>query len=186
MIRRVRRWAQAWTKDGKTLSCVVAQSLNATMADPAKDERLYFAYGSNLSLKQMEKRCPDSSKIGIAILPNYRWGISCRGYANVYRSDKHVVYGVLYTLSADDEENLDRMEGVASGSYEKFELEVTMDDKISSDSNDLAKKNVLVYVDPRMKEGRPREEYIGRMMAGLADAQLPEDWVNTSILPLLY
>ncbi|CAG7852479.1 SubName: Full=Uncharacterized protein {ECO:0000313/EMBL:CCA75414.1} [Serendipita indica DSM 11827] len=156
------------------------------MTDSGNDLRLYFAYGSNLSLKQMEKRCPDSSKLGIAVLPQYRWGISCRGYANIYQSDEHVIYGVLYTLSAKDEKYLDRMEGVAIGCYDKFELEVIMYDDYISNRDNPVKRSALVYIDPRLEEGRPKEEYIGRMKAGLEDAQLPEGWVNTYILPLLY
>jgi gamma-glutamylcyclotransferase len=32
----------------------------------------YFAYGSNLSLKQMAERCPEAKPKFTAILPNYK------------------------------------------------------------------------------------------------------------------
>ncbi|KAF7907216.1 uncharacterized protein EAF01_004803 [Botrytis porri] len=46
-------------------------------------QTLYFAYGSNLSLTQMQTRCPDSTYIGMGVLQNYRWIVNQRGYANV-------------------------------------------------------------------------------------------------------
>ncbi|PVF92299.1 hypothetical protein CPB86DRAFT_809346 [Serendipita vermifera] len=121
--------------------------------------RLYFAYGSNLWLKQMQERCPNSIKLGIAKLPNFQWIISPRGYANVRPSDDHVVYGVLYAINSSDERRLDGYEGVPR-SYWKVELEVT-------------------------GTGAPRPEYIRRMKAGLSDAALPEDWVLNNIEPWL-
>lgn len=143
---------------------------------------LYFAFGSNLSLRQMKTRCPNSERIGIAVLADYRWGISCRGYANVYPSQDDAVYGVLYTLTPTDEENLDRYEGVAIGSYNKVELEVMLQEV---DDGSEKVKRALVYIDPREEEGHPRREYIGRLRIGLKDAHLPEKWVEHTIEPVL-
>ncbi|KAF9632337.1 hypothetical protein BFW01_g3199 [Lasiodiplodia theobromae] len=50
---------------------------------------LYFAYGSNLWLAQMRRRCPSSVYLGVARLrsngngSHWRWVINERGYANV-------------------------------------------------------------------------------------------------------
>ncbi|KAI0893715.1 hypothetical protein F4806DRAFT_504114 [Annulohypoxylon nitens] len=51
----------------------------------SEDGVLYFAYGSNLSLKQMRSRCPCSQPIGLAHLPGWAWLINERGYANIVR-----------------------------------------------------------------------------------------------------
>ncbi|KAL8847178.1 MAG: hypothetical protein Q9221_007779 [Calogaya cf. arnoldii] len=74
----------------------------------------YFAYGSNLSLSQMTARCPSSSYIGIARLTHYRWIINRRGYANIVQTENpsDIVYGLVYVLTNDDEEQLDLREGV--------------------------------------------------------------------------
>ncbi|KAL8626429.1 hypothetical protein Q9189_007873 [Teloschistes chrysophthalmus] len=98
---------------------------------PNQTPTIYFAYGSNLSLHQMSLRCPSSVYIGPARLPNYRWIINARGYANIVSSPSHPssspsssgkvegeeegdeVWGLTYTLtSPDDETSLDRNEGV--------------------------------------------------------------------------
>jgi hypothetical protein len=46
-------------------------------------DKLYFAYGSNLSPEQMARRCPDSIFLGKATLRGYRWQINERGVANI-------------------------------------------------------------------------------------------------------
>ena len=139
--------------------------------------KTYFAYGSNLWLDQMHRRCPDSSVVGIAILASYRWIISTRGYANVLKSTSHEVYGVLYTISESDEERLDAYEGVLSGSYFKEMLELT-----DLNGNVIT---ALVYIDPTQSLGTPKKEYIGRMNKGLRDANLPEQWVKENIRPFV-
>ncbi|KAK4130880.1 hypothetical protein BT67DRAFT_351019, partial [Trichocladium antarcticum] len=97
---------------------------------------LYFAYGSNLALGQMAARCPGSSYVGRAVLPDYRWQINERGYANILPAAGSSVHGLVFELggldpssasasasasasSSSDEARLDRSEGVHSGAYAK-------------------------------------------------------------------
>lgn len=89
-------------------------------------QTMYFAYGSNLQMKQMAKRCSESRLIGSATLHNYRWQINERGYANVVADNYSSVEGICYLLSDKDEARLDRSEGVHTGVYEKVELHVEL------------------------------------------------------------
>jgi gamma-glutamylcyclotransferase len=130
--------------------------------------KLYFAYGSNMWKAQMAKRCPQSRKIGVARLIGYRWIITTRGYASVVLSPADTVEGVLYEISGSDEDALDGFEGVRSGLYVKQFLPVHRDGK-----QELA----LIYVDPITAEGAPQQEYIDRINAGLADANLNDGYV---------
>ena len=34
-------------------------------------DKLYFAYGSNINLEQMDYRCPDATVVGPVVLENY-------------------------------------------------------------------------------------------------------------------
>lgn len=131
--------------------------------------RLCFAYGSNMWSAQMEKRCPQSKKVGVARLLDYRWIISARGYANVVKSMNDYVEGVLFEISATDEVSLDKYEGVSSGSYQKVDLPVLHEEQ---------EKVALVYVDPVTAEGSPKQEYIQRINSGLADAKLSDAYVT--------
>jgi gamma-glutamylcyclotransferase len=125
----------------------------------------YFAYGSNIWLEQMRYRCPASEFVDIGILSDWQWFISGRGYANVRRSAGDVVYGFVYTLTPNDEEILDGIEGVPKQHYQKQLLNI-----------DLMGKRVsikgLVYVDDlRMTDGVVKEEYIARMNYAIKDAE---------------
>lgn len=71
---------------------------------------IYFAYGSNLHLEQMLRRCPDAEPLTQAILYGYRLTYR-RGVATVEKADKKDrVYGALYRISKRDLKALDTYE----------------------------------------------------------------------------
>lgn len=88
--------------------------------------KYYFAYGSNLHIKQMRRRCPGSRFIGRARLANHRWQINERGYANVVADDGRWVDGLVYEIGDADESRLDINEGVAKNAYEKRHMPVLL------------------------------------------------------------
>ena len=65
----------------------------------------------------MAKRCPDSKYVGTATLPNYRWMINERGYANVVPSKDDWVEGLVFEITDEDERRLDKSEGVTKHVY---------------------------------------------------------------------
>ena len=80
---------------------------------------IYFAYGSNLDLDQVKRRCGEKNvkKIDIGYLPNHRlaftqyyadWG---GGVADVIKSPGSSVWGIIYELSDNALELLDTFEG---------------------------------------------------------------------------
>ncbi|KAF4124500.1 hypothetical protein GMORB2_5166 [Geosmithia morbida] len=91
---------------------------------PSRPTTYYFAYGSNLHLRQMKRRCPDSKYIGRARLLNHRWQINQRGYANVVAAHGHWVDGLVYEINAVDEAKLDINEGVSKNAYIKRRMDV--------------------------------------------------------------
>lgn len=156
---------------------------------PSPTPTVYFGYGSNLWLHQMRTRCPSSTYIGVARLPNYRWLINDRGYANVVEIDtsspspfnttaptSDVVYGLVYTLTPTDESRLDRNEGVPIA-YTKELLPCTFWSGTTSTPVDVSKpptdeeRKMLVYIDrERTAPSEPKEEYVYRMNKGIDDA----------------
>ena len=77
----------------------------------------YFAYGSNLDLPQMKRRCPSSKLISKGSLSGYRltfnrfssgWG---GGVADVIQEQDSEVWGLVFEISDSDLERLDRYEG---------------------------------------------------------------------------
>jgi len=116
----------------------------------------------------MHRRCPESKKIGKARLPGYRWIVTSRGYANIVRAEKEEVEGILYAISAADEAALDGYEGVATGCYCKATKTVYLEESTME---------ALVYIDPIEEEGKPKDEYVGRMTVALIEADLSPRYV---------
>jgi gamma-glutamylcyclotransferase len=163
---------------------------------PSASPIIYFGYGSNLWLHQMTTRCPTSTYLGVARLPNYQWIINDRGYANVVEvTDSNstsmspyddVVFGLVYSLEAEDEKRLDKNEGVpVAYTKEMLQCEFWPSDtehKVDTSKDPEKKEDMLVYIDRnRVQSDKPREEYMYRMNQGITDAVklgVPEDYVR--------
>ncbi len=84
-------------------------------------KRIYIAYGSNMNLRQMESRCPDSKLLGVSQIEGYALEFHGSGGAVatiVPREDSRVPV-VLWEISERDERNLDRYEGFPRLYYKK-------------------------------------------------------------------
>jgi phage replication-related protein YjqB (UPF0714/DUF867 family) len=128
----------------------------------------YFAYGSNLDVTQMTRRCPDASDPRPAALADHDWLINERGVATVEPLDGARVHGVLWQVSDHDLTVLDSAEGVPVR-YRRDRMTVETDD---------GPAEAWVYVDPRVEPGAPRPGYLERIVAGATHHGLPTRWVE--------
>lgn len=75
----------------------------------------YLAYGSNLHLEQMFRRCPDAIQLSACVLNDYRLTFRGNwrgnGVADVIPCEGEQVLGGLYRVSLDDLAALDSYEG---------------------------------------------------------------------------
>jgi hypothetical protein len=78
---------------------------------------LMFAYGSNLNLAQMHRRCPNAKPLGRFKLPD--WRLVFRGVADCIPEEGSFCYGGAWVITDRCEEALDIYEGVDSGMYRK-------------------------------------------------------------------
>lgn len=90
--------------------------------------KLYIAYGSNMSMEQMRRRCPDAVLVGKGMLPEYHLlfkGSLTGSYATIEQGvgTPAGVPVVLWRISHHDEDALDRYEGYPRFYY-KTELTV--------------------------------------------------------------
>ncbi|KAF7338092.1 Aig2 family protein [Mycena venus] len=156
---------------------------------------LYFGYGSNLWIHQMNIRCPENKFVGTARLPDWRWIINARGYANVVPSAGDEVWALLYELSPADEEKLDGYEGVPT-SYVKQTLPVEYfgngnKGKGYGEMRDGKRMvDALVYVDVERTTGGhpPKREYIFRMNSAIKDALaegVPKAYIEKYLRPCI-
>lgn len=95
-------------------------------------KRLYLAYGSNLNIPQMHRRCPDARIYGTTELLNYRLkfkGSKTGSYLTIEKEFGYYVPMAVWEVSAADEKNLDVYEGYPTFYYKKkFELPIWTED----------------------------------------------------------
>jgi hypothetical protein len=128
---------------------------------------LHFAYGSNMSRKGMEARCPDAEAAGLAILEDYRFIIMTDGYASVEPARGQDVYGVLWRLSPRDLSTLNAYEGLQAGLYRRAMLPVLID---------RVRLNALVYLGHTSTEGRAKPGYMEGVIDAAREWELPGDY----------
>ena len=83
----------------------------------------YLAYGSNLNIPQMLRRCPDARVIGTAVIPDYRLlfkGSRTGSYLTIEPAQGSSVPVAVWEVSEADEAALDRYEGYPSYYYKKY------------------------------------------------------------------
>jgi gamma-glutamylcyclotransferase (GGCT)/AIG2-like uncharacterized protein YtfP len=123
---------------------------------------LYFAYGSNMSLEQMRKRCPAAVPVRPVLVDDCQ--LTFRGVADVVWKEGSVCPGALYDITDRCEHSLDQFEGVAARVYLKRYMDVQIGKK----------KHQCLYYQMSIKKGvmPPSEEYIGRIAQGYRDFNL--------------
>ena len=129
---------------------------------------VYFAYGSNLCVRQMALRCPDAADPRPAVLADHDWLINQRGVATVEPLAGNQVHGVLWQLSGDDLATLDSAEGVPVR-YRRERLTVHTHEGPSP---------AWVYIDHRVTPGPPRPGYLPRIIDGAVHHGLPQRWID--------
>jgi phage replication-related protein YjqB (UPF0714/DUF867 family) len=128
----------------------------------------YFAYGSNLDVTQMARRCPGATDPRPATLADHDWLINERGVATVEPLDGAQVHGVLWQISDHDLDVLDSAEGVPVRYRRDWMTVETADGPTGA----------WVYVDHRVEPGAPRPGYLERIIGGAAYHDLPQRWLD--------
>ena len=130
---------------------------------------LYFAYGSNLNLFQMKRRCKDSVFLKKYELKGYKLNFRSKyRAADIEKSKNSIVPGALFEISKSDEKKLDV--------YEDFPI--------------LYKKlyftyynrTVMTYIMVNKTEFRyPTERYLNVVKQGYKDCNLNTDYLNKAL-----
>lgn len=130
----------------------------------------YFAYGANMDVAAMARRCPASRLLGPARLMRHQFFIMSSGFASVRLRLGSAVYGVLWSLALADVPTLDRFEDVAGGLYRKSLHPVIRPG---------GSLRALVYVGRDTDAGPPRRGYFEAVIAAAVAAQCPASYVES-------
>lgn len=111
-------------------------------------KKVYVAYGSNLDIGMMERRCPDAEVVGTGIL--HGWELEFRDYANIREDEKKSTPVLVWAVSASDEKALDRYEAFPE-LYRKEDVRFSVWDE---DGNELQGEGMAYVMNFK---GGPRE-----------------------------
>ena len=130
---------------------------------------LYFAYGSNLNLFQMKRRCKDSVFLKKYELKGYRLNFRSKyRAADIEKSKNSIVPGALFEISKNDEKKLDVYEDYPI-LYKKLYFK-------------YYNKTVMTYIMVNKTEFRyPTERYLNVVKQGYKDCNLNMSYLIKSI-----
>lgn len=117
----------------------------------------YIAYGSNMNIEQMSRRCPNAKPIGKTVLKNYK--LVFKGVADIEKSESEEVPIVVWEITKECEKALDIYEGYPR-LYRKEYVQIEINGK-----TELA----MVYVMNYAKGARPSEYYYNVIKQGYKD-----------------
>ena len=133
---------------------------------------LYFAYGSNLNLFQMKRRCKDSVFIKKYELKGYRLNFRSKyRAADIEKSKNSIVPGALFEISKSDEKKLDVYEDYPI-LYKKLYFT-------------YYNKKVMTYIMVNKTEFRyPTERYLNVVKRGYKDCKLDTKDLKIALQPV--
>ena len=130
---------------------------------------LYFAYGSNLNLFQMKRRCKDSVFLKKYELKGYKLNFRSKyRAADIEKSKNSFVPGALFEISKSDEKKLDVYEDYPI-LYKKLYFS-------------YYSKRVMTYIMVNKTEFRyPTERYLNVVKQGYKDCNLNTDYLINAL-----
>ena len=133
---------------------------------------LYFAYGSNLNLFQMKRRCKDSIFLKKYELKGYRLNFRSKyRAADIEKSKNSLVPGALFEISKSDEKKLDVYEDYPI-LYKKLYFT-------------YYNKTVMTYIMVNKTEFRyPTERYLNVVKRGYKDCKLDIKYLKIALQPV--
>src|SRR5580704_2484306 len=148
------------------------------MSDETQAQTRYLAYGSNMNRGIFESgRGMRPIRAQPALLENYRLrfnlaiGPGERGVANLESEAGARTWGVLYSITVEQSEHLDRTEGLPRGAYRRIPVSAIVDggEQIAA----------FAYQSDRISLGRkPSARYIGLLIEGAVQHGLPPGYLS--------
>ena len=145
-----------------------------------RERRLNVAYGSNLNLEQMARRCPTANVYGKGMLKGYQLlfkGASQNAYATIKTCQNGKVPVLVWELQQEDEKALDYYEG-----FPRFYYKENVVVKLESGEHIMA----MVYImTDKMKDrihlNFPSRRYVDIVTAGYLEAGFDTAFIEDAL-----
>ncbi|MBZ0167081.1 MAG: gamma-glutamylcyclotransferase [Candidatus Omnitrophica bacterium] len=137
---------------------------------------LYFAYGSNMSVKRLRARISSARVVCTAVLPGHQLKFHKHGDDGSAKCDAsesaevHEVHGVVYDIHTADKSTLDKIEGVGHGYEQKTVAVMT--------GIGLPMKAVTYYATKIQADLKPFAWYKEHVLRGAREHNLPDDYIS--------
>ena len=148
------------------------------------DTQLYFAFGSNMSNKQVHERCPSAKKVALGFIPNYDLVFNRKGsyrpggVASIEPTNEpeRSVYGIIWEISKEDLNRLDEIEDLTA--YERVIFDV-------STLNGESCKCQTYVAYPQAEYVVPDPHYFELLINAAKETHLPQEYINhiSKLLP---
>jgi len=142
---------------------------------------LYFAYGSNMDGVQMKERCPSHEFRGTGFITDYRLDFTHYaahrkgGAADIVPEGDARVWGVLYDISNEDIEALNRFEGMGLQPpvYRHASVNITHETNRNDSMTDAYAYEIITKSGPF----KPSRNYMRHLLDGARMWGLPESYI---------
>ena len=141
-------------------------------------KRYYMAYGSNLSVEQMARRCPDAKIVGKAVIPD--WKLVFKYHADIVPCEGAQVQVLIWEISNEDEKSLDLYEGYPHY-YTKRMMNLAMTD-FNGEHPQVVKAMVYVMTDEHFKLAMPSKEYYDMLAKGYREFEFDDRFLRFALL----
>lgn len=138
---------------------------------------LYYAYGSNMSMRRLRRRVPSAQPVGAAVLEGYGLAFHKRGVDGSAKCDAiesaaqgKSVHGVLFALDGAELHLLDLAEG-AGFAYVRKTVVVASDDGLPIEAECYFAREVETGL-------KPYDWYLEHVVVGALEAGLPASYID--------
>ena len=133
-------------------------------------EKIYIAYGSNMNLRQMAQRCPESQAVSAGILCGYE--LQFKYHATIAPNPESEVPVLLWKLSELDERSLDRYEGFPKYYTKQF---------VKFDFHGDTAEGMIYIMNGNKPLQVPTEQYYNTILEGYNSAGLDPKYLKTAL-----
>ncbi len=138
----------------------------------------YFAYGSNMLLERLQKRCKTANFLGVAVTHGYTLAFSKKskidgsGKATIARTanDDTALYGALFEIDLSERLSLDKFEGSDYDSEDEFVV------RRVDNGEELTVTTYIARHEAMEKNLMPYDWYKQLIVAGAWQGKLPDSY----------
>ncbi len=144
--------------------------------------KYYIAYGSNLNINQMKRRCPTARVIGTGFIEDYELlfkGSKTGDYLTIEKAEGKSLPVAIWKVTELDEQALDRYEGYPTFYYK---ADVEIDIKGIKTGKEYRKKAFVYIMHEDRDVGMPSKYYVMTCLEGYKTFGFSPKYLEDAIL----